>query len=47
MKINHTVDEVAEIISRVCSEAFGREYEIKYSHEIAEAIIENLNEEFN
>lgn len=47
LKINHTVDEVAEIISRVCSEAFGREYEIRYCHEIAEAIFNDLNEEFS
>ena len=46
VKINHTVEQLAEIIDRVFSEGFGRKYDTKHCIEIAEAIYKDLNEEF-
>lgn len=46
VKLNHTVEELAEIISQVFSKGFGREYAAKCCSEVAEAIYKDLNEEF-
>lgn len=46
VKLNHTVEELAEIISQVFSEGFGREYDAKCCSGAAEAIYKDLNEEF-
>ncbi len=46
IKINHTVEQLAEIIEQVCFEEFGWKHDTKYCIEIAEAIYKDLNEEF-
>lgn len=47
VKINHTVDELAEIVAQVFSKGFGRQYDIEHCSEIAEAIYRDLNKEFS
>ena len=47
VKINHTVEQLAEIIAQVFSEEFGGKYDTKHCIEIAEVIYKDLNEEFS
>lgn len=46
IKINHSMEELAEITAQVFSESFGENYDMKRCNMVAGAIYKDLNEEF-